>query len=72
MTSTELTEDYRFDSAAEVDRLLRAADYLTDSKIATVVHLGDRLRKPVLVEGPRWRPGRRSWPSRSPGSPVPG
>ena len=54
MTSTELTEDYRFDSAAEVDRLLRAADYLTDSKIATVVHLGDRLRKPVLVEGPAW------------------
>jgi MoxR-like ATPase len=52
VTSTELTEDYRFDSAAEVDRLLRAADYLTDSKIATVVHLGDRLRKPVLVEGP--------------------
>ena len=52
MTSTELTDDYRFDSAAQVDRMLRAADYLTDSKIATVVHLGDRLRKPVLVEGP--------------------
>jgi MoxR-like ATPase len=52
VTSTELTEGYRFDSAAQVDRLLRAADYLTDSKIATVVHLGDRLRKPVLVEGP--------------------
>jgi MoxR-like ATPase len=52
VTSTELTEDYRFDSAAQVDRMLRAADYLTDSKIATVVHLGDRLRKPVLVEGP--------------------
>ena len=52
MTSTELTEDYRFDSAAQVGRMLRAAEYLTDSKIATVVHLGDRLRKPVLVEGP--------------------
>jgi MoxR-like ATPase len=52
VTSTELTEDYRFDSAAQVGRMLRAADYLTDSKIATVVHLGDRLRKPVLVEGP--------------------
>jgi MoxR-like ATPase len=52
VTSTELTEDYRFDSAAQVDRLLRAVDYLTDGKIATVVHLGDRLRKPVLVEGP--------------------
>jgi MoxR-like ATPase len=52
VTSTELTEDYRFDSAAQVDRLLRGVDYLTDSKVATVVHLGDRLRKPVLVEGP--------------------
>ena len=52
MTSTELTEDYRFDSAAQVDQLLRGVDYLTDGRIATVVHLGDRLRKPVLVEGP--------------------
>jgi MoxR-like ATPase len=52
VTSTELTEDYRFDSAAQVDQQLRGVDYLTDGKIATVVHLGDRLRKPVLVEGP--------------------
>jgi MoxR-like ATPase len=52
VSSTELTEDYRFDSAAQVDQLLRGVDYLTDSRIATVVHLGDRLRKPVLVEGP--------------------
>jgi MoxR-like ATPase len=52
VTSTELTEHYRFDSAAQVEGLLRAVDYLTDGKIATVVHLGDRLRKPVLVEGP--------------------
>jgi MoxR-like ATPase len=52
VTSTELTESYRFDSAAQVDQALRTVDYLTDSKIATVVHLGDRLRKPVLVEGP--------------------
>jgi MoxR-like ATPase len=52
VTSTELAEGYRFDSAAHVDEMLRAVDYLTDSKIATVVHLGDRLRKPVLVEGP--------------------
>src|ERR1700678_2499254 len=52
VTSTELTDDYRFDSAAQVEQALHAVDYLTDSKIATVVHLGDRLRKPVLVEGP--------------------
>ena len=52
MTSTGLTESYRFDSAAQVEQALHAVDYLTDSKIATVVHLGDRLRKPVLVEGP--------------------
>jgi MoxR-like ATPase len=52
VTTTELTESYRFDSAAQVDQALRAVDYLADSKIATVVHLGDRLRKPVLVEGP--------------------
>jgi MoxR-like ATPase len=52
VTSAELTKDYWFDSAAQVQHLLRGVDYLTDSKIATVVHLGDRLRKPVLVEGP--------------------
>jgi MoxR-like ATPase len=52
VTSTELTEGYRFDSAAQVEHLLRTVDYLADGKIATVVHLGDRLRKPVLVEGP--------------------
>jgi MoxR-like ATPase len=52
VTSTELTESYRFDSAAHVGQALRAVDYLTDGKTATVVHLGDRLRKPVLVEGP--------------------
>jgi MoxR-like ATPase len=52
VTSTGLTESYRFDSAAQVEQALHAVDYLTDSKIATVVHLGDRLRKPVLVEGP--------------------
>jgi MoxR-like ATPase len=52
VTSAELTKDYRFDSAAQVEQLLRGVDYLSDSKIATVVHLGDRLHKPVLVEGP--------------------
>jgi MoxR-like ATPase len=32
--------------------MLRAAGYLPDAKIATVVHLAERLGKPVLVEGP--------------------
>jgi MoxR-like ATPase len=52
VTSTGLTESYRFESAAQVDRLLRDADYLPDRKISTVVHLSGRLGKPVLVEGP--------------------
>ena len=42
----------RFESAAEVAERLRGVGYLPDTKIATVVHLGDRLGKPVLVEGP--------------------
>jgi MoxR-like ATPase len=42
----------RFESGAQVADLLRGVGYLPDSKIATVVHLGDRLGKPVLVEGP--------------------
>jgi MoxR-like ATPase len=42
----------RFESGARVAELLRGVGYLPDSKIATVVHLGDRLGKPVLVEGP--------------------
>lgn len=52
MTNTELTESYRFESGTQVDRLLRSVDYLPDQKISTVVHLSDRLGKPVLVEGP--------------------
>jgi MoxR-like ATPase len=42
----------RFESGGRVAELLREVGYLPDSKIATVVHLGDRLGKPVLVEGP--------------------
>jgi MoxR-like ATPase len=42
----------RFASGGRVAELLREVGYLPDSKIATVVHLGDRLGKPVLVEGP--------------------
>ena len=46
------TAGNRFESGARVAELLRGVGYLPDTKIATVVHLGDRLGKPVLVEGP--------------------
>jgi MoxR-like ATPase len=42
----------RFESAAAVERSLRAVGYLPDHTIARVVHLADRLHKPVLIEGP--------------------
>src|SRR5712671_6902661 len=42
----------RFDSVAQVIDHLRGVDYLSDSSIAGVVFLADRLGKPVLVEGP--------------------
>jgi MoxR-like ATPase len=42
----------RFESAAAVARSLREVAYLPDDKIAGVVHLADRLHKPVLIEGP--------------------
>ncbi|HTZ10046.1 MAG TPA: MoxR family ATPase [Acidimicrobiales bacterium] len=41
-----------FASVAEVRRRLGGAGYLADDGIAGVVHLADRLAKPVLVEGP--------------------
>jgi MoxR-like ATPase len=49
---TGSTAGNRFESGARVAELLRGVGYLPDTKIATVVHLGDRLGKPVLVEGP--------------------
>jgi MoxR-like ATPase len=50
---TELTPaSYRYESAAEVDELLRGVGYLPDRRISSVVHLSDRLGKPVLIEGP--------------------
>jgi MoxR-like ATPase len=52
VTNTELTESRRFESGAQVAELLRSVDYLPDHKISTVVHLSDRLGKPVLIEGP--------------------
>jgi MoxR-like ATPase len=42
----------RFDSVAGVQGRLRDVDYLSDTNIAGVVFLADRLEKPVLVEGP--------------------
>src|SRR5580698_795878 len=41
-----------FSSVAEVRDRLAAVGYLADDGIAGVVHLADRLAKPVLVEGP--------------------
>ncbi len=42
----------RFSSVDGVTERLRDVDYLSDTNIAGVVFLADRLRKPVLVEGP--------------------
>jgi MoxR-like ATPase len=42
----------RFESVTEAVERLRAVDYLSDTSIAGVVYLADRLEKPVLVEGP--------------------
>jgi MoxR-like ATPase len=41
-----------FESAAQVEQLLAASGYIADTRIAGVVHLSDRLGKPILVEGP--------------------
>lgn len=41
-----------FSSPEDVELRLRDVGYLADRKISTVVHLSDRLGKPVLVEGP--------------------
>jgi MoxR-like ATPase len=43
------------DTSSPIDRVLaglRGAGYLADTTIATVVHLGAELGKPVLIEGP--------------------
>ncbi len=42
----------RFSSVADVRTRLADSGYLADDGIAGVVHLADRLAKPVLVEGP--------------------
>jgi MoxR-like ATPase len=43
---------YRFESPELVGRSLRDVGYLANERISSVVFLGDRLGKPVLVEGP--------------------
>jgi len=44
--------DHRFSSVDEVREGLRKVDYLSDEGIAGIVYLADRLKKPILVEGP--------------------
>ena len=44
--------DGRFESPQAVSESLRSVGYLADEGTAAVVFLGDRLGKPVLVEGP--------------------
>ena len=43
---------YRFEEVDKVKKDLRSVDYLADDGIAGIVYLGDRLQKPILVEGP--------------------
>jgi MoxR-like ATPase len=45
-------QPYRFASPELVGQALRDVGYLATERISSVVFLGDRLRKPVLVEGP--------------------
>jgi MoxR-like ATPase len=42
----------RFDTTADVKDQLKAVNYLADDAIAGVVYLAERLKKPILVEGP--------------------
>ncbi len=44
--------DHRFSDVAEVRDKLASVDYLADEAIAGIVHLADRLEKPILIEGP--------------------
>jgi MoxR-like ATPase len=43
---------HEFAGVTDVAERLQGAGYLTDDAIETVVYLAERLRKPVLVEGP--------------------
>ena len=45
-------QQYRFGGIDDVIKRLGDAGYLADESTATVVHLADRMNKPLLVEGP--------------------
>ena len=47
-----MTHDFRFGGVEDVRERLESVGYLADDSISTVVHLADRLGKPLLVEGP--------------------
>jgi MoxR-like ATPase len=47
-----MTHEPRFTGVGDVRERLEGAGYLADDSIATIVHLADRLGKPLLVEGP--------------------
>ena len=51
-TSQDGDPDWQFATPDQVGSELRNAGYLPDERISSVVYLGDRLGKPVLVEGP--------------------
>lgn len=44
--------DHRFSDVQQVREQLASVDYLADDAIAGIVHLSDRLEKPILIEGP--------------------
>ncbi|MDZ7673872.1 MAG: MoxR family ATPase [Acidimicrobiales bacterium] len=47
-----MTDEFRFESVPSVRESLKKVEYLSDEGIAGIVYLADRLRKPILVEGP--------------------
>lgn len=51
-SESETAAEPRFASMDEVRARLSGVGYLADDMIANVVYLADRLRKPILVEGP--------------------
>jgi MoxR-like ATPase len=51
-TNPEVDVSSEFIGVADVHERLTAAGYLPDESIETVTYLSERLRKPVLVEGP--------------------
>ena len=57
--------DHRFDDVAEVRDKLASVDYLADDAIAGVVHLSDRLEKPIrskVRRVPERRSSQSLWP----------